>query len=279
MRMKLNIGTTVLHLLLIMGSLLMVGPFLWVISASLKDMNEIYSVPPTWIPKTIHWENYSRSLTALPNISFGQAYLNSFLIVGSIVVGTLLTSSMAAYAFARIHFKFREIIFSAFLAVMMVPGIVTLIPTYLMIREFGWLDTYWALIIPGVLLNPFGVFLLRQFMKSLPQELEEAAIIDGATRWLIYLRVMLPLIGPALSALGVLTFVGKWNEFFGPLIYLSSPDKFTVPLVLNLFRGQYVTDMPLMMAGTVIAFLPVLIVYIFGQKYIIEGITLTGIKA
>ncbi|MFB9273861.1 carbohydrate ABC transporter permease [Cohnella cellulosilytica] len=278
MRISIRPGTVALHAGLILGSVIMVGPFVWLVLAALKDLDEIYRVPPTWIPEQFHWDNFRKSLTALPSISFGRAYLNSGIISIGIVLGTLLTSSMAAYAFAKLRFAFRDVIFAAFLAVMMVPDIVTLIPKYLMIREFGWLDTRWALIVPGMLLNPFGVFLLRQFMLTVPRELEEAAIIDGANRWQIYWRVVLPQVGPALSALGILTFVGKWNEFFAPLIYLSNPRNFTVPLVLNLFRGQYVTDLPLMMAGTVIAFLPLLIVYIAGQKYIIEGITLTGIK-
>ena len=278
MRISIRPGTVALHAGLILGSVIMVGPFVWLVLAALKDLDEIYRVPPTWIPEQFHWDNFRKSLTALPSISFGRAYLNSGIISIGIVLGTLLTSSMAAYAFAKLRFAFRDVIFAAFLAVMMVPDIVTLIPKYLMIREFGWLDTRWALIVPGMLLNPFGVFLLRQFMLTVPRELEEAAIIDGAHRWQIYWRVVLPQVGPALSALGILTFVGKWNEFFAPLIYLSNPRNFTVPLVLNLFRGQYVTDLPLMMAGTVIAFLPLLIVYIAGQKYIIEGITLTGIK-
>lgn len=278
MRISLRPGTIVLHVGLILGSAVMVGPFVWLVLAALKDLDEIYRIPPTWIPEHFKWDNFRKSFTGLPGISFGLAYMNSAVISVSIVLGTLLTSSMAAYAFAKIRFAFRDILFAALLAVLMVPDIVTLIPKYLTIREFGWLDTHWALIIPGVLLNPVGVFLLRQFMLTIPRELEEAAVIDGCHRWQIYRKIMLPQLGPALSALGILTFVGKWNEFFAPLIYLSSPRNFTVPLALNLFRGQYVTDLPLMMAGTVIASFPLLIVYIIGQKYIVEGITLTGIK-
>lgn len=145
-------------------------------------------------------------------------------------------------------------------------------------KNIGWLDTHLAIIVPSALLNAFGVFLLRQFFRGIPKEMEEAAIVDGANRWTIYARIMLPLIKPALSALGIFTFLGMWNNFFNPLIFLSSTDKFTVPMMLNLYRGMYSTDWTLMMAGASIALIPVLIVYIIGQKYIIEGVTLSGIK-
>jgi multiple sugar transport system permease protein len=185
---------------------------------------------------------------------------------------------MAAYAFAKIKFPLRDFIFILFLATMMVPEQVTIIPLYLMMKQFGWIDTHLPLIVPAALINAFGVFLLRQFIKSIPNELEEAAIVDGANRWTIYSRIIIPLIKPALSALGIFTFLGMWNAFFKPLIFLNSIEKFTVPMMLNQFRGQYTTDWALLMAASSIAIVPVLIVYIIGQRYIIEGVTLTGIK-
>lgn len=254
----------------------MTGPFIWMILSSLKQFSQVFLIPPKWIPDPWEWGNYKRSWEALP---FGRAYFNSFYIALISVAGQLITCSMAAYAFAKVRFPFRESIFVLFLATMMVPHQVTIIPLYLMMKGIGWLDTHYALIVPSALFNAFGVFMLRQFMKSIPDELEEAAIVDGANRLTIYWRIILPLVKPALAALAIFTFLGMWNSFFfGPLIFLNSPDKFTVPLLLNLFRGMYITDWTLLMAGSAIAVIPVLIVYIFGQRYIIEGVTLTGIK-
>ncbi|GIP01124.1 carbohydrate ABC transporter permease [Paenibacillus sp. FSL W8-0187] len=271
----LRMSTVVLHIVLIIGACMMALPFVWMVLSSLKDLSQVFVVPPKWIPDPFIWSNYKDSLTALP---FGRAYFNSFYINMIVVVSQLITCSMAAYAFAKITFPFREPLFILFLATMMVPGQVTIIPLYLIMKNIGWLDTHLAIIVPSALLNAFGVFLLRQFFRGIPKEMEEAAIVDGANRWTIYTRIMLPLIKPALSALGIFTFLGMWNNFFNPLIFLSSTDKFTVPMMLNLYRGMYSTDWTLMMAGASIALIPVLIVYIIGQKYIIEGVTLSGIK-
>ncbi|MBU5347323.1 MULTISPECIES: carbohydrate ABC transporter permease [Paenibacillus] len=271
----LRMSTVVLHIVLVLGACMMALPFVWMVLSSLKDLSQVFVVPPKWIPDPFIWSNYKDSLTALP---FGRAYFNSFYINIIVVVSQLVTCSMAAYAFAKITFPFREPLFILFLATMMVPGQVTIIPLYLIMKNIGWLDTHLAIIVPSALLNAFGVFLLRQFFRGIPKEMEEAAIVDGANRWTIYARIMLPLIKPALSALGIFTFLGMWNNFFNPLIFLSSTDKFTVPMMLNLYRGMYSTDWTLMMAGASIALVPVLIVYIIGQKYIIEGVTLSGIK-
>lgn len=275
MHRGLRMSTVVLHIVLVLGACMMALPFVWMVLSSLKDLSQVFVVPPKWIPDPFIWSNYKDSLTALP---FGRAYFNSFYINIIVVVSQLVTCSMAAYAFAKITFPFREPLFILFLATMMVPGQVTIIPLYLIMKNIGWLDTHLAIIVPSALLNAFGVFLLRQFFRGIPKEMEEAAIVDGANRWTIYARIMLPLIKPALSALGIFTFLGMWNNFFNPLIFLSSTDKFTVPMMLNLYRGMYSTDWTLMMAGASIALVPVLIVYIIGQKYIIEGVTLSGIK-
>lgn len=272
---KFGISTVLLHVILITGSFIMAMPFIWMILSALKDMSQIFIIPPKWIPNPFVWSNFKDSLAALP---FGRAYFNTIYISVIIVIMQLITCSMAAYAFAKIQFRFREIIFVIFLATLMVPGQVTIIPLYLIMKEIGWIDTHLALIVPSSLFNAFGVFLLRQFFKSIPHELEEAAIVDGASRWKLYYRIMLPLVKPALGALAIFTFLGQWNNFFYPLIFLNSPDKFTVVLMLNLFRGLYITDWTLLMAGSAIAIVPVLIVYVIGQRYIIEGVTLTGIK-
>lgn len=272
---KLQPSTMVLHVVLIIGACIMGLPFLWMILSALKDLSQVFVVPPKWIPEPFVWSNFKTSLTALP---FGRAYFNSFYINVIVVFAQLITCSMAAYAFAKIQFPFREPLFILFLATMMVPGQVTIIPLYLMMKNFGWLDTHQSIIVPAALLNAFGVFLLRQFFRGIPKEMEEAAIVDGANRFTIYTRIMLPLVKPALSALGIFTFLGMWNNFFYPLIFLNSPEQFTVPMMLNLYRGMYATDWTLMMAGASIALLPVLVVYMIGQRYIIEGVTLSGIK-
>jgi multiple sugar transport system permease protein len=268
-------GTALLHLILILAALTMIVPFLWMIGTSLKDFSQVFNVPPNWIPDPFVWSNYPNALTALP---FGRAYWNSFSIAVVVVGSQLLTCSMAGYAFARINFPFRDAIFILFLATLMIPQHVTIIPLYLVMRQLGWLDTHLALIVPNALFSAFGVFLLRQFIKGLPGELEESAILDGADRWRIYWQIILPLIKAPLAALAIFSFLAQWNSFFTPNIFLSSPEKFTVPLLLNQFRGLYIADWTLMMAAAAIAVVPVLIVYLLGQRYIIEGVALTGLK-
>jgi len=184
---------------------------------------------------------------------------------------------MAGYAFARIRFPFREALFVLFLATLMVPFHVTLIPLFLVVVRLGWIDSHLSLIVPNVL-NAFGVFLTRQFIRGIPFELEEAAILDGANRWRIFWRIILPLIKPPLAALAIFSFLGQWNSFLMPLIFLNSTEKFTVPLLLAQFAGLYVTNWSLMLAGSAIAVIPVLVVYLLGQRYIIEGVAVTGLK-
>ncbi|MBO0796726.1 MAG: carbohydrate ABC transporter permease, partial [Ktedonobacteraceae bacterium] len=191
----------------------------------------------------------------------------------------LLTSSLAGYAFARIRFPGRSFLFGLFLATLMIPFQLTIIPLFIIMRDLGWVDTHLALIVPASLFNAVGVFLMRQFIKSLPVELEEAAIVDGANRWTVFWRVVFPLLRAPLSALGIFTFIGQWNSFFYPLIFLSTPELFTVPMMLNQFRGQYAIQWTLVMAGSVIAVVPILIVYLILQRQIIQGIATTGLKA
>lgn len=269
-----RVQTILLHLVLSIGAFMMVFPFLWMILTSLKDLSQAFIIPPKWIPDPVVWSNYPASLQALP---FGRAYFNSFYISFIVVGATLLTASMAAYAFAKIRFPGHEVVFLLFLATMMVPGQVTIIPLYLIMQQLGWVNTHLSLIVPGALFNAFAVFLLRQFIRGIPKELEEAAIVDGANRWRIYWSIILPLLVPAMSALGIFLFLGSWNNYFIPLIFLSDPNLFTVPLMLDQFKGQYTVDWTLLMAGSAIAVIPVLVVYLIGQRKIIEGITLTGL--
>jgi multiple sugar transport system permease protein len=274
-RYRKYLGSTLLHVVLIIIAATMIVPFLWLISTSLKDISQIFNLPPNWIPNPFFWSNYPDSWNALP---FARAYWNSFYIAAIVVTSQLLTCSMAGYAFARINFPFRDLIFILFLATLMIPHQITIIPLYLIMRDLGWLDTHLALIVPPSLFSAFGVFLMRQFVKSLPEELEESAILDGANRWRIYWQIIIPLIKAPLAALAIFSFLGQWNNFFNPNIFLSTPEKFTIPLLLNSFRGLYVTDYALMMAAATIAVVPVLVIYLLGQRYIIEGVALTGLK-
>ena len=269
------VGTVLLYLAVTVGSLVMVLPFAWMLLGSVKDLGQLYRVPPNWIPDPFVFQNYVNAWTSVP---FDTGYINSTIVTVSVVLVNLLTCSMAAYAFARIEFPFRHVLFILFLATLMVPEQVTIIPLYIIIKNLGLIDTLMSLIIPYALFNAFGVFLLRQFIKGLPIDLEEAAIVDGANRWTIYWRIILPLIRPALAAFGIFTFLFQWNNFFRPLIFLNSIENYTVPLAINFFRGQYATDFALLMAGSAISIVPVLIVYIIGQRHIIEGIATTGLK-
>lgn len=267
--------SVLLYVAVTIGAIVMIMPFAWMLLASVKDLGQIYQVPPNWIPDPFVFQNYVNAWTAVP---FDTGYINSAIVTVTVVVANLLTCSMAAYAFARIEFPFRHTLFILFLATLMVPEQVTIIPLYIIIESLGLADTLLSLIIPYALFNAFGVFLLRQFIKSLPVDLEEAAIVDGANRWTIYWRIILPLIRPALAAFGIFTFLFQWNNFFRPLIFLNSIDNYTVPLAINFFRGQYATDFALLMAGSAISIVPVLVVYVIGQRQIIEGIATTGLK-
>jgi multiple sugar transport system permease protein len=269
------LGSVLLYLAVTLGALIMVMPFAWMLLASVKDLAQLYKVPPNWIPDPIVFQNYANAWVSVP---FDTGYMNSTIVTVTVVIANLLTCSMAAYAFARIEFPFRHVLFILFLATLMVPEQVTIIPLYIIMKNLGLIDTLLALIIPYALFNAFGVFLLRQFIKGLPIDLEEAAIVDGANRWTIYWRIIMPLIRPALAAFGIFTFLFQWNNFFRPLIFLDSIENYTVPLAINFFRGQYATDFSLLMAGSAISIVPVLIVYIIGQRHIIEGIATTGLK-
>lgn len=272
---RLSVGKVIVYIVLSLGAVIMVLPFLWTVLSSLKNMGQTFAVPPKIIPDPFVWENYPESLQALP---FGRAYFNSFYIAVVVVAVQLLTASMAGYAFAKLKFSGHNLLFVLFLATMMIPSQVTMIPLFIIMKNLGLLGTHMSLILPAALFNAFGVFLMRQFIAALPDELEEAAIIDGAPVPMIFFKIVLPLVKPSLAAFGIFVFLGQWNNFLYPLIFLNKTESFTVPLLLNFFKGTYATDYPLLMAGTVISILPVLVVYMFFQKQIIQGITVTGMK-
>ncbi len=265
----------VLHLLLIAGAVFMLLPFAWMISTSLKASGDVFLFPPKWIPDPIMWSNYAKSWSLKP---MGLAFLNSIKISVIDTIGTVFTSSLAAFAFAKLQFRGRSFLFIVLLATLMIPVEVTLIPLFILFKRINWIDTHWPLIVPAVLTNAYGVFLLRQFFMSLPDELGDAGTIDGCNPFQIYWHIYLPLSGPALVTLGIFAFMFHWNEFLLPLIYLNSQTRFTVPLMLASFQNGYTTEWALLMAAATIALVPVIIIYIFGQRYFVRGIALTGLK-
>ena len=263
-----------LYIVLILIAVIMVVPFLWMLSTSLKTQYDAVEIPPVWIPDPPRWENYVKLFTEQPMFQF---MLNTIKIVFFVVLGQLFFSSLAAYSFARISFKGRNVVFFFYIATLMVPGQVTMIPTYLMFAKAGLTDNHLALILPAFF-SAFGVFLLRQFFMSLPRELEEAAEIDGCNPFMTYWRIMLPLVVPAMLTLGVFTLMNTWNDYMGPLIYLSSPEKYTMTLGIAYFKGVYTTQWNLVMAGSIVSVVPILIAYLCAQKYFIEGIAFSGVK-
>jgi len=272
--MKQTVGKTVWYIFLGIGALTMLVPFFWMLSTSLKEAGAVFTFPPQWIPKPIVWRNYADAWNAVP---FGRFYLNSVFISITQTFGVLLTSSMAAFAFARLDFPGRDKLFFLYLATMMLPGAVTMIPTFILMKKFAWIDTYRALIIPG-LFTAYGTFLLRQFFMGLPSDLEDAARIDGCSKMGIYRHVVIPLSKPALATLGTMTFIGSWNNFMWPLIVTNSMEKKTLPIGLASFQGLYTTDWTLLMAASIIVMVPTLVVFIFNQRFFVEGIKLSGMK-
>lgn len=263
-----------LHLIIYAFALLVISPFLWMILTSFKDMSEIYVYPPEWLPERFNFDNYVKAFTAAP---FGRYYFNSLVVAFAVTLGQLITCSMAAFAFARLRFKGRDVLFYIFLGTMMIPYNVTMIPSFMVLYWLGWIDSYYALIVPG-LASAFGTFLLRQFFITIPRELEEAAYIDGASRFQVLRKIIVPLARPALATLAIFTFMGVFNDFIWALIVINSEQMQTVQLGLAIFRDRYLTEWDLLMAGSVTAVLPILIVFFFAQKYFIKGITLSGLK-
>lgn len=261
--------------LLLLTAAFTLMPFLWMIVTSLKTEASIFQSPPSFLPLPPHWGNYTKVFTTMP---MGLGFLNSAKIAVLSTVGTLLTSSLAGFAFAKINFRGRNLIFAVLLATLMVPGQVTLIPLYILFAKMGWIDTHLPLIVPTVLLNGYAVFLFRQTLTGIPDSYIEAAKLDGCNYLQIYGKIILPLCKPILITLGLFTFVGSWNNFLGSLIFLNTDTKFTIPLLINSFRTVYYVDWGLLMAASCVALLPIIILYLFTQRFLVEQITLAGIK-
>lgn len=258
------------------GAIFMAMPFLWMFATSLRPVGASFTLPPAWLPTEWHWENYSAVfLSSVPFLTFG---LNSIKVTFSVTIGQLITCSMAGFAFARLRFPGRDLLFLLLLASLMVPGQVTIIPVFIIMRNLGLIDSHWALILPG-LTSAFGVFLLRQYFLTLPQDLLDAARIDGAGPWTMFTRVALPLAGPSLAALTILTFNNTWNSYFTPLIFINSWEKMTLPLGVTALRGYMSAGNPaIVMAAVTMTVAPVLLIFILAQRWFIQGITQTGIK-
>ncbi len=255
-------------------ALIILIPFIWMIANSIKNSAEIYSWPPALIPKVIQWDNYKTALTLAP---FERFFFNSFLVTASITLTSIFLDSMAGYAFAKYNFKGKNVTFYLVLATLMLPVQSIIIPVYIMLQRVGWVDTYLALIIPNIS-NAFGIFLMRQFIQSIPDELMEAARIDGMGEFHIFRKMILPLCKPALATLAIFQIQYNWNDFFWPLIMTNSTKMKTVQLGLVYFTGQYFTQWNLLMAVVVTALLPIIAIFIFTQRYFIEGIALSGLK-
>ena len=267
-------GIALKYLVLAAGAFIMVFPFVWMIIASLMTAGEIQLRPPVWLPAAPQFSNYSDLAQSIP---MGRLYFNSLFTSGLIVFGVLLSSSLAGFAFAKYRFPGREFLFYLILATMMIPFFVTLIPVFFIVRQLGWIDTYQGLVVPG-LTSAYGIFLMRQFIITLPDELIDAARIDGASELRIFWRIIVPLVKPALATLGTFTFIGSWNAFLWPLLVVNSRELMTLPLGINTMKSLYADNTNLLMAGTAVSVIPMLVLFIFLQRYFIQGIALTGLK-
>lgn len=262
--------------ILILGAAFCLVPLFWMVRSSLMNTVEIFMMPPRWFPSEIMWENYGEVFDTLP---FQTYFLNSFIITAGCVGGTMLTSSICAYGLARIKWRGRNVVFACIISSMMLPFAVTLLPTFLMWRTIGITDSFLPLIVPAWFGGgAFYIFLLRQFYMGIPRDFDEAAYLDGATHIQIFSGIILPMTKPALAVVGMFAFLNSWNDFLGPLVYLNSEKKYTVALGLQLFTGSYRGEWNLMMAAACLVLIPVIIVFGFGQKYLIEGITMSGVK-
>ncbi len=262
----------VVYVLLLIGLLSVILPFVYMVSSSLETAVQIGSLTPQFVPSPLTWTNYQQVARELPIARF---YLNSAIVSIIITVAQLLTASMAAYAFARLRFRGRSTLFALYLGTLIIPSQVTLIPNYLIVRELHWHDTYAGLIAPFVV-SVFSTFLLRQFFLTIPTDYEDAARIDGANHWQIYTRIILPLARPALATVVILTFLASWNNFLWPLVVIDSPSLKTVPLSVTAYQDQFAIAWGPLMAAATLSLLPVLIVYVLMQKYVVEGIALSG---
>lgn len=270
--------TLVYGVLTILGVLFML-PLLWMLSVSVQDVDGVFAQPFQWLPDQPRWENFRDAVTVFP---FGRYLTNTIIITVSVVLLTLLSSSLAAFGFSRMRFRGRNLLFAVCLATMMLPGQVTMIPLYVAYARLGWIDTWYPLIVPALFGSPFYIFLLRQFFLTIPREYDEAAVLDGAGKLRIYWSIVLPLARPALATVALFSFVGTWNDFFGPLIYINTPEKATLTLGLQMLKAQIVgtgtVQWHILMAASLLVMLPNIVVFFFAQKHFIKGLQMGGLR-
>jgi len=276
----MNLRVVAIYVTMVVLGMIFMFPFFWTVSSSLKAPFELMTFPPTWLPETPQWQNYARVIEKVPFLRWAW---NSAFVVSISTLGSVISASIVAYSFARFNYPGRDAIFIITLGTMMLPAQVTLIPQFILFNELGWVNTLLPLWVPFLFGGgAFNIFLLRQFIRTLPRELDEAALIDGASYWRIFWSVLAPLTKPALATVAVISFIAHWNDFVNPLIYLNSPEKFTLALGLNYFKSvPESSGLPLehlLMAGSVMVIIPVLILFFAAQRYFVEGIALSGIK-
>ncbi|HEW92828.1 MAG TPA: carbohydrate ABC transporter permease [Thermotogaceae bacterium] len=270
------ISKIIIYLILLVASVSFLLPFIWLVRSSFMDIGQIFILPPEWIPRPFRWQNYPEALTAVP---FGRYALNTITILIFVEAGVIITSTMSAFAFSRLRWKGRDKIFSVLLTSLMVPYVVTLIPTFLLWKALGGINTFLPLTVPAWFGGGmFNVFLLRQFFLTIPYELDEAAYLDGATPLQVLWKVIIPLSKPAILTVAIFTFMSVWNDLLGPIVYLNDPDKYTLAVGLATFVGMYTGQWNYLMAASTVMILPPIILFFIGQKFFVQGITLTGLK-
>ena len=277
MRHRRRLGVAGIYLLLLLGTALLMVPFFWMLSTSLKSLDEVQTWPITWIPRELLWENYLEVFRRTP---FARYLFNTAIIATGGIVGTLLGSSLAGYGFARMRFPGRDLLFFVNLTTLMLPAWVVIVPHFLMFKYVGWLDTYLPFIVPAFFGNPFHIFLFRQAFLGIPRELEDAARIDGCSSLRIFLQIFLPLSKPVLATVGIFAFYYYWNDLLYPLVYLQSQLKFPVSLGLRMFQGANMgmIHYPRMMAASMIALTPPVLLFLLAQRLFVQGVVITGVE-
>jgi multiple sugar transport system permease protein len=272
-----TIRITVVYALLIFLSVIFIFPLFWMVSSALKPEGQIFVWPPKWIPNPILWSNF-RDAFSNPQLPFDRFVVNTLIIEAGVLSGRLITCTLVSYGFARLRAPGKNILFTILLATLMLPRAAVLIPQYILFNQLGWVNTFLPLIVPAWFGEAYAIFLMRQFFMTIPRELEEAALIDGATTLQIIWRVIVPLSTPVLAVIAILTFKDTWNDFMNPLLYLSEPSKYTVSVGLAYFNGQFDVKWNLLMAASATMMVPIVILFIFAQRAFVEGISLTGLK-
>lgn len=270
-----RIAVTVVYLLLIALSISFLAPFALMVSTSLKTEDRIFTETIEWIPNPVRWQNYTEALQSFPFLLYLR---NTLFVCALVVVGTVLSSALPAYGFARLRWKGRDLLFLIMLTTIMLPAQVTMLPVFVMFRTIGWTGTYLPLVVPPFFGSAFAIFLLRQFFLTIPQELSDAARIDGCSEWRIFWQIVVPLSVPALATVALFAFIGAWTDFINPLVYLTDENTYTLAVGLQTFVGRHSSEWNLLMAAATVVTLPLMVVFFLTQRLFIEGITLTGIK-